>query len=441
MAVLSPTQDLVGVLHDHYSHQAHQGGPDWLRDLRLHALARFVELGWPTRQLEDWKYTDLAALGKLALKPALPPTAERIAGLKGQALPFVPVDARQIVLVDGFVVPELSQLDGLEAGLTVESLADVVAKNPDSLQGVLAQMADYVHSGMVALNTAGLADGVVVRLAKDVTVRQPLYVVSVTSAGVIAQPRLLIITERHSKLTVVETHVHQVDAVALSNLVSEIVVGEGATVEHYKLNVDGGELQHVASTQAHQLGHSHYVSHAVALGGTLTRNDLGITLAGEGSDCILNGTYVGSGQTRIDNRTVIDHTKAYCSSEELYKGILDDHAVGSFSGKIIVRPQAQKTDSRQRNNNLLLSADAVANTKPQLEIDADDVKCAHGATVGQIDANALFYLMSRGIDAAEARGLMTVAFAGEVTERITIDPLRQGLNGWLFAHLAKPATV
>jgi Fe-S cluster assembly protein SufD len=441
MAVLTPTQDLVGVLHDHYSHQAHQGGPDWLRDLRLHALARFVELGWPNRKLEDWKYTDLSGLGKLTLQPAQKPTAERIAALKGQAIPFVPAEAHRVVLVDGCLVPELSQLDGLTTGLTVESLADVIRQNPDSLQGMLAQAADYVHQGMVALNTADLADGVVIRLAKDVPVEAPLYVVSMTGSGVIAQPRLLVITERHSRLTLIETHVHQGDAPALSNLVSEIVVGEGATVEHYKLNVDGGEVRHVANVQTHQLGNSHYISHNLALGGTLTRNDLNVTLAEAGSDCVLNGLYVGSGSTQIDNRSVIDHAKPHCRSEEVYKGILDGHAVGSFGGKIIVRPQAQKTDSRQRNNNLLLSPDAVVNTKPQLEIDADDVKCAHGATVGQIDADALFYLMSRGIDAAEAKGLMTVAFAGEVTERITIEPLREALNGWLFAHLAKPAAI
>jgi Fe-S cluster assembly protein SufD len=441
MAVLSPTQDLVGVLHDHFSHQAHQGGPDWLRDLRLHALARFVEHGWPHRQLEDWKYTDLTQLGKLSLKPAQKPSAERIAALQSLDLPFVPETAKRVVLVDGFVVPELSRLDGLADGLTVESLATVIARNPDSLKGVLAQMADYVHQGMVALNTADLADGVVIRVAKDVTVAEPLYVVSVTSAGVVAQPRLLVVTERHAKLTLVETHVHQGDTPALSNLVSELVVGESATMEHYKLNIDGGELHHVGSIQAHQFGHSHYVSHNVALGGTLTRNDVQVTLAAEGSDCVLNGLYVGSGTANIDNRTVIDHAKPHCRSEEVYKGVLDGQAVGSFSGRIIVRPQAQKTDSRQRNNNLLLSPDAVANTKPQLEIDADDVKCAHGATVGQINADALFYLQSRGIDAAEARGLMTVAFAGEVTERITIEPLQEALNSWLFAHLAKPVTV
>ncbi|MBC7541753.1 MAG: Fe-S cluster assembly protein SufD [Candidatus Sericytochromatia bacterium] len=447
MAILAPTKDLAGSLHDHFTHLAHQGGvdqqggPDWLRDLRLHALARFVELGWPTRKLEDWKYTALTVLGGLPLLPVMAATAAPIESLTTVLFPFIDPVGLRIVLVDGFFVPELSHLDALPDGLVVRSLAAVLAEQPELVRSTLAQHADYVGSAMVALNTADLQDGVVIHVAKDTVIKAPLYIVSLTTGATLAQPRILVVTDRHSELTLVESHVALGEAPSLSNGVTEIVVGDNAVVEHYKLTSDKTEARHVATIQTHQLAHSRYVSHAVSLGGSLVRNDLLVTLAAEGSTCTLNGLYVGAHNSRLDTRSVIDHAKPHCTSVELYKGILDGHAVGTFSGKVIVRPQAQKTDANQRNNNLLLSQDAVANTKPQLEIDADDVKCAHGATVGQIDADALFYLQSRGIDAAEARGLMTVAFAGEVSDQFTLLPLREELNQWLFAHLTHQAAT
>jgi Fe-S cluster assembly protein SufD len=240
---------------------------------------------------------------------------------------------------------------------------------------------------------------------------------------------------------IIESYVGLESGVYFTNAVTEIVAGDNAILDHYKLQRESLRAFHVATLQAHQSRHSTFSTHSISLGGGLVRNDVNVVLAGEGCECTLNGSYMVKDRQHVDNHTLIDHAQPHCTSRELYKGILDDHASGVFNGRIIVRPGAQQTDARQTNKNLLLSEDALVNTNPQLEIHADDVKCAHGATIGQLDTDALFYLRSRGIDLETARHILTYAFASDIISRIKIAPIRTGLECALFMDVPQGHTT
>src|SRR5439155_1493343 len=268
-------------------------------------------------------------------------------------------------------------------------------------------------------------------LPRGAVVEEPielLYVATTPGEGTVAHPRNLIVAGVNSQATLVETYLGLEDNVYFTNAVTEIVLGENAVLDHYKVQRESTEAFHVATTQVHHDRRSNFKSLYVALGGGLVRNEVRATLDAEGCECTLNGLYLATGTQHIDNHTVIDHAQPHCASHELYKGILDGNAHGVFNGKIFVREDAQKTDAKQTNQTLLLSEDATINTKPQLEIFADDVKCTHGATVGQLSADALFYLRSRGLGLQEARSLLTFAFANDIIERIQVEPLRARLE-------------
>jgi Fe-S cluster assembly protein SufD len=368
----------------------------------------------------------------------------------------------------------------LPAGVRATNLATAFADEPRLLEQHLARYADYQDHAFVALNTAFMEDGGFVHVPKGVILEKPIYLLFISTREdrpSVSHSRNLILIERESQATIIEGYIG-LDGVAESrnsklesrnsklenrpasglanfefpvssfghqvyftNAVTEIVVGEGAVVHHAKLQQESERAFHIATVQIEQERSSNVTNHSVALGGALVREDTNVVLDGEGAENLLNGLYVVAGSQHVDNHTVIDHAKPHCNSREVYKGVLDGASQGVFNGKIIVRKDAQKTDAKQSNKNLLLSEDAVINTKPQLEIYADDVKCTHGATVGQIDPDAIFYLRSRGIGLEEARSLLTYAFANDVLGRINYQPLRDKLKDALFARLAEKSEV
>jgi Fe-S cluster assembly protein SufD len=412
-----------------------QGGPRWLQELRDRGAARFAALGFPTTRDEDWRFTNVGRIASSEFRLA-PRTHLGAEELKG----FVYTDApHRLVVLDGQFSPELSRTSGLPTGTRFGSLASAVVEESDTAGRYLGQLADFGSRAFTALNTAFLSDGAFVQIPDGAILEDPLQIVFVSVAGssAMSHPRLLLIAGDGSQSRIIETYVGFADQRYLTNAVTEIVVGENAVLDHYKVQEESTQAFHVASMHVHAARSATFSSHSFTLGGRLTRNDLFAVLDGEGAECTLNGLYLADGERLVDNHTTIDHAKPHCPSHEVYKGILGGKARAVFNGKIIVRPDAQKTDAKQTNRALLLTDDAVINTKPQLEIFADDVKCTHGAAIGQIDEDALFYLQSRGFTFFEARDLLIHAFAGEILDRVQIVPLKHALEGELYAQLAR----
>lgn len=404
--------------------------PEPLTRLRATALDKFAELGFPTTRLEDWKYTNVATLAQTPFhlpSDHAPPTTLSATQLKLMQLGEGP----ELAFVNGRFAPDFSQSCALPKGVQVVSLASALATSPERVLPLLGSYADYENASFTALNTAFIQDGAFVYVPKGVAVPGVVHLIFFSSpAGetTITHPRTLIVAEESSELTVVETYVGFADFSYCTNAVTEVHVGSNSQVRHCKLQEEAEVAYHVGTLQARQEADSRFTSHSVSLGGGLVRNDIKTALAGPGSECIFDGLYLANGRQHVDHHTTIDHARPHCASRELYKGILDGQATGVFNGKVLVRPEAQKSDAGQVNKNLLLSGSAVINTKPQLEIFADDVKCSHGATIGRLDEDALFFLRARGIGLDEARRLLIHAFAGEVIQRIAVDPLRARLE-------------
>ena len=420
--------------------QRPQGGPRWLQDLRDRGASRFTALGFPTVRDEDWRFTNIAPIATAEFRPtgadAARATEEELAG-------YLYSDAEhRIVVVNGRFVPELSRAHGLPAGVRVGSLAAAVTEQAEVVQRYLGQLADFGTKAFTALNTALAADGAYVYIPDGVVLEQPLHLLFVTTASPTSGPimtnvRTLIIAGDRSQSRIVETYVGTGGSAYFTNAVTEIFAGEGSVVDHYKVQQESVDAFHVATMQVHSARNANFSSHSFSLGGKLVRNDASALLDGEGAECTLNGLYLADGDRLVDNHTTIDHAKAHCPSHEIYKGILGGKARAVFNGKIIVRQDAQKTDAKQTNRALLLSDNASINTKPQLEIFADDVKCTHGAAIGQLDEDAIFYLRARGLTYFEARDMLIHAFAGDILDRVKVEPLRVALEGELYAQLAK----
>jgi Fe-S cluster assembly protein SufD len=323
----------------------------------------------------------------------------------------------------------------------VGSLAAAVTEQADVVQRYLGQLAEFGTRAFTALNTALASDGAYIYIPDGVVLEQPLHILFVTTpsaAGAgMSHPRALVVAGERSQSKIVETYVGPQDSAYFTNAVTEVFAGENAVVDHYKVQQEGLQAFHVASMHVNLGRSSNFSSHSFSLGGRLVRNDAIAILDGEGAECTLNGLYLADGDRLVDNHTAIDHAKAHCPSHEIYKGILGGKAHAVFNGKIIVRQDAQKTNAKQTNRALLLSDNASINTKPQLEIFADDVKCTHGAAIGQLDEDAIFYLRARGLTYAEARDMLIHAFAGDILNRITIEPLRLAIEAELYAQLAK----
>jgi Fe-S cluster assembly protein SufD len=413
-----------------------QGGPRWLEDLRTRGASRVAALGFPTVRDEEWRFTNVAPLAAIEFAPAGPLSgaAEHLS-----ACPYTDVPVR-LVIVNGRVEPALSRLKGLPAGVHVGSLSAALNDRADVVQRYFGQLADVTSRMFTALNTAFVQDGAFVYVPDGVIVDTPVQVVFVSGADaskVMVHPRTLIVGGAGSQLHVAETYIGVQGQTYFTNPVSEIFVGENAVVDHYKVQQESVEAFHIASLYMHTARSSTFSSHSFSLGGKLVRNDAIAILDGEGGDCTLNGLYLADRERLIDNHTTIDHAKPHCGSHEVYKGILGGTARAIFNGKIIVRQDAQKTDAKQTNRALLLTDGATINTKPQLEIFADDVKCTHGAAIGQLDDEAIFYLRARGLTFAEARDMLIHGFAGEILERVRIEPLRKALEAELFDQLAR----
>jgi Fe-S cluster assembly protein SufD len=312
------------------------------------------------------------------------------------------------------------------------------------VQQYLTRYAPYESNAFTALNTAFLQDGAFVSVPGGALLEIPVHILFVSTgmeAEFISSPRNLIVAERNSQVSIIESHVSLSDNVYFTNSVSEIVLGENAVVEYDKLQIESSRAYHIGSTHIQQERSSNFTSNAISLGGLLVRNNVSVVLDGEGAEATLNGLYLGTGVQHIDNHTTIDHAKPRCPSHELYKGILSGKSRGVFNGKIKVRKDAQKTDAKQTNKNLILSDEASVDTKPQLEIFANDVKCTHGATIGQLDEEAIFYLRSRGVDVDRARDLLIYAFASDVVDRIKVEPLRDLLHEMIHARLEKERAI
>ncbi|HMA23868.1 MAG TPA: Fe-S cluster assembly protein SufD [Gemmatimonadaceae bacterium] len=403
--------------------------PAWVQSMRRAAFERFGTLGFPTTKNEDWHFTSVS--------PIVEQDYVFLAAKSGdvgrdELAPFTfgATGWYTMVFVNGRFAPELSDIAKLPNGVKLWDLASAWTKAPDVVDRV-GKIASYDNHGFTALNTAFMLDGAVVQIAKDTEVDRPIHLVFVTDATAakgMMHPRNLILVGRHAKATVIESYVATTDAVYLTNAVTEVSVGEGSTLRHYKMQRESERAFHVGTIEASQARDSHYVSFSLATGAALSRTNVYTTLDGEGCGATLNGLYMADGTQHCDHQTQIIHAQPNCFSREMYKGVLDGSSHGVFNGKVYVHPVAQKTDGKQTNNNLLLSETAHVDTKPQLEIFADDVKCTHGATVGQIDQVALFYLKSRGIDSALARRLLTYAFAADVLETIEVDEVREALE-------------
>ena len=407
--------------------------PPWIKQIRKSAFARFAEVGFPTARNEDWKFTNIAPLLKLPFHPLEAPS-RTLACEEVEPFRFGAREGRLLVFVDGHFAPKLSSLPDDEDGLQLGSLRAMLENNSREIEKHLAHYASDANA-FTALNTAFFQDGAFVSVPAGRVVEDPvhlLFIAATNEPGAALHPRNLILAQKRSAVKILETYVSLTDAPYFTNAVTEIVVEPDAQIEHCKIQRESENAFHLATIKTNQNKNSRWTSHSISSGARLARNDIQSVLNAEGAECILNGLYLGRGEQLVDHHTVVEHAKPNCESHEFYHGILDGKSRGVFNGKIFVQQDAQKTNAKQTNRNLLLSDDAVVDTKPQLEIFADDVKCTHGATVGQLDEDAIFYLRSRGIGLENARRMLIHAFAHDVVERINLEAVRAELDKFLM---------
>jgi Fe-S cluster assembly protein SufD len=409
--------------------------------LRARAAARFAELGFPSVHDEEWRFTNVAPFVRRELEPMEPgETPGRIAAAAVEAASYAGCD--RVVFVDGRHAPEHSAIGVLPAGVVVSSLRAALATHPELVTAHLGRHTAFEHHAFAAINTALFVDGALLVVPRGVVLERPIQIVNLASteaSGRALHPRHLIVAGEASQARVVESYGGAGEY--STGVVTELVAEAGAHLRHYRMQRESRDAYHFA-TIASRLGRSSVVaSHSISLGGRMVRNDVVALLDGDGAEGIFNGLYVVEGDQFVDNHMRVEHVAAHCASHELYKGILDGRARAVFNGRIYVHKGAQKTDAKQTNRNLLLSRQALVNSNPQLEIFADDVRCTHGSTVGQLDADAVFYLRSRGIGEAAAKSLLTYAFANEVSQAIDLDSVRRDLEEFLFGRLAEGDVV
>ena len=413
----------------------------WLRNLRREGFARFAEKGIPTTHWEDWRFTNLSSLAQ---------TPFRLARNGGSALTAKSLDkykidgaAAQLIFLNGRYVAELSSIGRLPNGVDISNLATEIESQPSALESWLGQFLDTRRDPFSALNTAFLEDGAFVYVAKGVVLEAPVHALFVSTSETgptMTHPRNLIVAESGSQVSVIEDYVSLPSASGVEgrlfcNTATELIAGDNAVVSHYMIEREHTDAFNVSTLRIEQGRNASVGSHSVLLGGGIVRNNVHPVLNGEGGDCLINGLFAGAGRQHLDNYMLVEHAKPHCGSRQFYNGILAGRSHGVFHGRIIVHKDAQKTDAKQTNRNLLLSDEAQIDTKPQLEIYADDVKCTHGATIGQIEENALFYLRSRGIDEPSARQLLLLAFASECLDRMNEGPARTHIESLIRDHL------
>ena len=410
----------------------------WLRQLRENAFTRFCEVGFPTTHDEDWRFTNVSAIART---PFELPAESGVSARELEDL-YLSSAACQLVFVNGRLIRELSRWGELPEQVTVNGLAQEIESKSVILESHLGRYLNIQRDAFSALNTAFAEDGAYVYVPKGAVLNAPIYLLWVSTPSPkpsMTNPRNLVIVEHEAQATIVEDYVSIGESPAFSNAATELVVGENAVVSHYMIEREHHQAFNVSTLRIQQERSAIVSSHSVLLGGGLVRNNVHPVLAGEGGECLINGLFIGSRRQHLDNYMLVEHASPHCGSRQFYNGILDDHAHGVFHGRIVVHKEAQKTDAKQTNRNLLLSDDAQIDTKPQLEIYADDVKCTHGATIGQIEENALFYLRSRGIDEVSAKKLLLLAFAGECLDRMKPSPAREHVQRLIHEHLLQLA--
>ena len=411
--------------------------PSWLSPLRKAGITRFAELGFPTLHDEDWRFTNVAPLARLPFKPVFAAATEVTeSALKDYV--FARLAGPRLVFVNGHFNAGLSSVRDLPAGVKIASLASALVSDTAFIEKHLNHSARMDDTAFAALNQAFFLDGGFIHVPAGKVIAEPIQLIFISTAkhnGDTTHPRNLIIAEANSKATVIESYLSTGSAAYFTNAVTEIIAGDNTMLEYVKFQDEAAAAFHIA-TIAGELGRVSNVNiHSFALGARLSRNNIRTRLAGEGLECILNGLYLTRSEQLADHHMIVEHAQPHCASHEYFNGILDDKSRGVFHGRIYVHPIAQKTDAKQTNKNLLLSDDATADTKPQLEIYADDVKCTHGATVGQLNEESIFYLRSRGIPEKTARRMLIHAFAGEIIERVKCEPVREQLDKIVWDRL------
>lgn len=406
--------------------------PEWIGRFRREAMERFAKGGFPTTKEENWKYTSVEPVTReaFAMGAQAHPVSSAVLD------PYLFDSSARLVFVNGCFSEKLSSPLN-QAGVWAGSLRERMENASEQVEPYLSTPSE---KAFVNLNAAFLQDGVFVRLSRGTVLSKPIQLVFYSTSNgqpVASHPRNIIVAEEGAQASIVETYISDGAKPTLTNAVTEVFAGEGSLIEHCKLQNENEGAFHFSSLHARQASRSRFDSHIFTFGAALSRNDVSTSLDQEGAECTLNGLYVISGRQHTDSHTSIDHQRPHGTSRELYKGILDGQSTAVFDGKIVVRPDAQKTNARQVNRNLLLSREALVNTRPLLEIFADDVKCNHGATIGRLDEKQIFYLRSRGLGLEEARGLLTAAFANEVVGGIRFEPVKRQVNGILFRRLGR----
>jgi len=408
------------------------GRENTIHQKRKEALSNFSKLEFPTIKDEEWKYTSIAPLLKHNFVPSFEMKTVSKELIKSKL--FDQMEHSLIVFINGRFSPEHSDLLNLPKGVIAGSIANEIKNNNEVLHKHFSKYADYQNHIFTALSTAYTEDGAFIYVPDGKIVEEPIHIIFITISDnqkILSQPRNLFVAGKNSQVTIVEHYASDEESIYFTNAVTEIVAEESSVLNHIKLQEESKQAFHIASMEVDQERSSNFSSHSISTGGKITRNDFNSRFNDEGGECTLNGLFLLNDDQLFDVHTLIDHAKPHCNSHEHYKGILDGKSSGVFNGKVLVRKDAQKTNAFQENNNLILSNEAIANTKPQLEIFADDVKCSHGATIGQLDEEARFYLKSRGIGEKAATAILIHAFASDVITSIKLEPVRNYLEAIL----------
>jgi Fe-S cluster assembly protein SufD len=406
-----------------------------LHAVRREAMDKFHAIGFPTSRNEEWRFTNVAPIAKVGFKPVLQFSPSGVTRTDVEKFSFN--TGHRLVFINGHFASDFSGVGNVPKGVVVGSLATAVRSSDPNALSSLARQLKIDETPFVSLNTAFLQDGAFIFVPEGIAIDDSIQLLFIASGKqpFLVSPRNLIIVGKRSRVSIVESYVSLTDQSYLTNAVTEILAGDESIIEHDKLQNESRKAFHVAMIHSRLGAKAELTSNSIAVGGAIVRNNVTVVLDAEHSECTLNGLSLGTGTQVIDNHTTIDHAKPNCSSHELYKAILDGKSKGVFNGKIFVRPDAQKTDAKQTNKTLLLSDEATIDTKPQLEIFADDVKCTHGATVGQLDAEQVFYLRTRGIGEMAAKDILTFAFASDVVGRVHVEPLKRQLESLIHERL------
>ncbi|HEX9665942.1 MAG TPA: Fe-S cluster assembly protein SufD [Thermodesulfobacteriota bacterium] len=433
-------QDIDSYLEGFLKYQEYSAGREirWFRENREKAIHAFKKLGFPTIHDEDWRFTNLAPIERTPFRLMLNGKSNLS---RNDIEPFVFSDSlqNQLVFIDGRFSVELSSLN-TSGGVRISNLTKALFDYQDLLSEHLTHYADFEHEAFTALNTAFMEDGAFVSIPKGVLLHEPihlLYITTINDIPCIANPRNLIILEDNSQANIIEHYVSLGSNVYFSNVVTEVVIGENSTLDHYMIERESVKAYNVSTLRVEQMRNSNLNSHSLLLGGSLVRNNVHPVLAGEGCHSFINGLFMSTGRQHMDNYMKVEHVSPHCDSRQLYNGVLNGKSRGVFHGRIIVHKDAQKTDAKQTNRNLLLSDSAQIDTKPQLEIYADDVKCTHGATIGQIDENAIFYIRSRGLSEESARAMLLYAFTSKSLESMNVEQIRDYIEKLVTEWFAK----